>query len=189
MRDDVARDAAHDQVAPEALAVAAPQQHVGARRLGLPEKTGADLGGLSPENADFGVDVVPPEVFGKLFGGQRRLTLCWRRANHRDGVGGDEDRQRRGDCPRHFAACFPGDGDAAESALASDGEELLSKAEGQILMDSVAQLQSIAEEDDASAIQNAIEQLNLLSEDFAARRMDAHISKALAGQSIDDIGS
>ena len=46
---------------------------------------------------------------------------------------------------------------------------------------------SLTETKDATLLKQATEALGRDSEDFAARRMDATISKALAGVAIDDL--
>ncbi|PSJ36984.1 Fe-S protein assembly chaperone HscA [Zobellella taiwanensis] len=72
------------------------------------------------------------------------------------------------------------------SALQVDGD-LLSEAERTAISAAVATLRNTAEGDDAEAIKQAIEQTDKQTADFAARRMDASIRKALAGQRVDKV--
>jgi molecular chaperone HscA len=72
------------------------------------------------------------------------------------------------------------------SALQADGD-LLSEAERTAISAAVATLRNTAEGDDAEAIKQAIEQTDKQTADFAARRMDASIRKALAGQRVDKV--
>lgn len=73
------------------------------------------------------------------------------------------------------------------SALAADGDELLSEQERAEILASVESLQRSAEGQDLEAIKVAIEQTDKQTADFAARRMDASIRRALAGQRVDKV--
>ena len=76
--------------------------------------------------------------------------------------------------------------DAIESALRADGD-LLSEAEADKLALSIKELEAIMTSGNSVQIHEATEALNQLSSDFAAKRMDLHISNALRGESIDEV--
>ncbi|OIN14421.1 Fe-S protein assembly chaperone HscA [Oceanisphaera psychrotolerans] len=73
------------------------------------------------------------------------------------------------------------------SALAADGDELLNEQERADILAAVESLQRSAEGQDLDAIKVAIEQTDKQTADFAARRMDASIRRALAGQRVDKV--
>lgn len=73
------------------------------------------------------------------------------------------------------------------SALIADGDELLTEAERAEIMASVEALQHSASGQDAHAIKLAIEHTDKQTADFAERRMDASIRRALAGQRVDKV--
>lgn len=77
--------------------------------------------------------------------------------------------------------------EALRAALAQDGQELLSTTEIQNIDEQLNQLLMIANENDVEAIKQAIEKVDIASQDFAARRMDKSINTALTGQSVDQI--
>lgn len=77
--------------------------------------------------------------------------------------------------------------EALQGALAEDGDELLSDDERQAIDHSLSNLAQCAASNDIDAIKQAIDVVDKLSQDFAARRMDKSIHKALAGHSVDDI--
>ncbi|RJG47608.1 Fe-S protein assembly chaperone HscA [Motilimonas pumila] len=74
-----------------------------------------------------------------------------------------------------------------QAALGADGAELLSDAELSDIQQAVSALQVAAEGDDEKVIKSAIEKLDSATSEFAARRMDASIRKALQGQSVDKV--
>ncbi|MEX0964803.1 MAG: Fe-S protein assembly chaperone HscA [Pseudohongiellaceae bacterium] len=76
--------------------------------------------------------------------------------------------------------------DAIASALLVDGD-LLSKAEADKLAVSIEELEHIMHSGSSTQIHAATEELNQLSSDFAAKRMDLHIANALRGESIDAV--
>lgn len=76
--------------------------------------------------------------------------------------------------------------DAITNAIAKDGE-LLNEPERQELETTVIGLQEAIASNESQLIHDKTEQLNKLSGDFAAKRMDLHISKALKGESIDAV--
>jgi molecular chaperone HscA len=74
-----------------------------------------------------------------------------------------------------------------QAAIDVDGE-LLDDGEREHLQKAMSELEQLcAASDDAGHIKQATEALGRLSEDFAARRMDAAINKALSGISIDEL--
>ncbi|MDK2124647.1 Fe-S protein assembly chaperone HscA [Parachitinimonas caeni] len=77
--------------------------------------------------------------------------------------------------------------DATRSALATDSA-LVSPDEHGNIMQLLTQLEICQQGEDIQAIREATEQLNRITEPFAARRMDVGVRKALAGQRIDELG-
>ncbi|MBY5992819.1 Fe-S protein assembly chaperone HscA [Ferrimonas balearica] len=71
--------------------------------------------------------------------------------------------------------------------LAEDGEVLLNDEERAELDRLMTQLQHLCEGTDGEAIKQGIETLDKASGDFAARRMDLAIRRALSGQSVDNV--
>jgi len=76
--------------------------------------------------------------------------------------------------------------DAIASALRIDGE-LLTETEADKLAASIKELEAIMVEGSSVKIHEATEQLNQVSSEFAAKRMDLHIANALRGESIDEV--
>jgi molecular chaperone HscA len=79
--------------------------------------------------------------------------------------------------------------EAMESALAEDGDRLLSADERKILDDVVNRLKETMQGSDHYAIKDAIDEVNRASTDYAARRMNQSIQKAMAGHRIDEFDS
>ncbi|MEH6469903.1 MAG: Fe-S protein assembly chaperone HscA [Halopseudomonas sp.] len=77
--------------------------------------------------------------------------------------------------------------EALESALAADGERLLSVEDRTILNQGIEQLKRLRQGSDHKAIAKGVEVLSQASDEFAARRMDDGIRRALSGHSIDEI--
>lgn len=75
---------------------------------------------------------------------------------------------------------------AVTIALKADGH-LISQAEQDAIMAEVNRLQKLTEADDWVAINHAVETLNNATEAFAAARMNASVSKALSGKSLENI--
>lgn len=75
---------------------------------------------------------------------------------------------------------------ALDAALAADGERLLDGAERAAIDQALAALKAVREGDDPAAIKNAVTELDRLTTPFAARRMDASIQQALAGQRVEE---
>ena len=76
--------------------------------------------------------------------------------------------------------------DSIESALKLD-RELLTDEEELILDRTKGHLIKLLENGTSAKIREATQELNLISSEFAARRMDLHIRKALKGEIIDKI--
>ncbi|TKB54737.1 Fe-S protein assembly chaperone HscA [Ferrimonas aestuarii] len=71
------------------------------------------------------------------------------------------------------------------AALDADGEELLREHQQQELRQLMVALSALCQGTDGQAIKTAIEQLDKASAEFAARRMDLSIRRALSGQAVD----
>ncbi len=71
-------------------------------------------------------------------------------------------------------------GAAADAAL-------LSAAERQVIDDAAAHLSEVAQGDDVDAIEQAIKNVDKQTQDFAARRMDQSVCRALKGHSVDEV--
>ncbi|WP_312671483.1 Fe-S protein assembly chaperone HscA [Pseudescherichia sp.] len=76
--------------------------------------------------------------------------------------------------------------ESLQSALGSDAA-LLSAAERQVIDEAAAHLRVAAEGDDADAIEQAIKNIDKQTQEFAARRMDQSVRKALKGHSVDEV--
>ncbi|HCV66456.1 MAG TPA: Fe-S protein assembly chaperone HscA [Serratia sp.] len=76
--------------------------------------------------------------------------------------------------------------ESLQGALASDAA-LLSEAESTAIPAAVEALQLATLGTDPAAIEAAIKTLDAQTQDFAARRMDASIRRALAGHSVDEV--
>lgn len=76
--------------------------------------------------------------------------------------------------------------EATEAALMEDGD-ILSKEERSGINRAMASLQENIDGNDYRAIKMATEALNRATTDFAARRMDLSVHRALSGQTIEDI--
>ena len=77
--------------------------------------------------------------------------------------------------------------DATQTALDENGADLLAHDEQQAIAAAMAALTTLLQGADHRAIKDAAEQLNEVTRDFAARRMDASVKQALAGQRFDTI--
>ncbi|PSW02131.1 Fe-S protein assembly chaperone HscA [Photobacterium lipolyticum] len=73
------------------------------------------------------------------------------------------------------------------TALATDGETLLSKEEREALERVMMELVQLRQGTDPHAIEAGIKKTDKASQEFASRRMDQSIRQALAGQSIDEV--
>ena len=76
--------------------------------------------------------------------------------------------------------------DALEQALKEDGENHISTAEFEQLHAGIQRLRDIMQQSDHLKIKQAIDTLNQQSLEFAARRMNASIQKAMAGHKVDE---
>jgi molecular chaperone HscA len=76
--------------------------------------------------------------------------------------------------------------EAIRSAIQADGD-LLSQSERNSIEKSLAELQALISKTDHRAIKKAVDALNRATDDFAARRMDAGIRRALAGRQISSL--
>jgi molecular chaperone HscA len=76
--------------------------------------------------------------------------------------------------------------EAIDAALAQDGN-LLSEVERVEIEAQVRLLKEVCNSEDSSAIHKAVDLLNHATESFAAKRMDASVRKALAGQELDKL--
>jgi molecular chaperone HscA len=75
--------------------------------------------------------------------------------------------------------------EATEAALDLDGEKLLSDTERATIDRAMDTLRVLLDGSDHNAIKRAADSLNRVTAQFAARRMDASIQRALAGQRLD----
>ncbi|EEI1821212.1 Fe-S protein assembly chaperone HscA [Salmonella enterica subsp. enterica serovar Give] len=71
-------------------------------------------------------------------------------------------------------------------ALTADAA-LLSAAERQCIDDAAAHLSAVAQGDDIDAIEQAIKNVDKQTQEFAARRMDQSVRRALKGHSVDEV--
>lgn len=78
--------------------------------------------------------------------------------------------------------------EAVQSALREDGE-LLSAAERAPVEMQIARLQAVMMGDDRRAIDEAMDALNQGTGEFAARRMNQSVSRALSGKKIEELES
>lgn len=72
-------------------------------------------------------------------------------------------------------------------ALQADGAELLSTEEFHHIESVLKQLMDVKQDSDRDAIAQAIKALDTATQEFAARRMNASINKALTGKNLSDI--
>jgi molecular chaperone HscA len=80
--------------------------------------------------------------------------------------------------------------EALHEALAVDGALLLSAEELDLLQNGMEKLRVLRESSgDAAEIKRGVEILGLASEEFAARRMDHSIRKALSGHTLEEISA
>jgi molecular chaperone HscA len=76
--------------------------------------------------------------------------------------------------------------DLTQNALAADGD-LLSAAERAAIDAVLARVAAARAGTDVAALRAAIETLNRATAEFAGRRMDRSVSRALAGKRIDTV--
>ena len=75
---------------------------------------------------------------------------------------------------------------AIKAALQQDAH-LLSASELHVIQTQLAEFEQLTQGDDAHAIHQATEALNTATENFAAKRMDASVSRALTGKSLENL--
>ena len=75
------------------------------------------------------------------------------------------------------------------AALAADGEELLSLTERDSILARLDELGTVRQGDDLKKIKHAISETDKVTQDFAARRMDAGMRKALTGHKLSEFTS
>lgn len=77
--------------------------------------------------------------------------------------------------------------DSVISALQADGAELLSEAEFREIEATLQQLIELKKGEDRNAIAEGIKVVDNATQEFASRRMNASVNKALAGKSVDEV--
>ncbi|MEH6628264.1 MAG: Fe-S protein assembly chaperone HscA [Motiliproteus sp.] len=77
--------------------------------------------------------------------------------------------------------------DALGAAMDADGERLLSVEDQVSLRQGIDHLKRLNQSDDHKMIAKGIEVLSAASDEFAARRMDDGVRRALAGHSVDEV--
>lgn len=77
--------------------------------------------------------------------------------------------------------------EAVMAALNDNGRDLLSEQEFNAIIASVEQLETIARSHDIKAIEEAIKVVDANSQEFASKRMDASIAKALVGNDVENL--
>ena len=77
--------------------------------------------------------------------------------------------------------------EATEAALAEDGETLLDPAERSAISTLLAALKQAMQGNDAPTVKRASDALNQGTSEFAARRMDASVKRALKGQRLEEL--
>jgi len=75
---------------------------------------------------------------------------------------------------------------AIKIALEQDGH-LISSEEIDAINEKIASLDGLLQTEDSHAIHDATEALNAMTEGFASKRMDASVSRALAGKNVDEV--
>lgn len=79
--------------------------------------------------------------------------------------------------------------EATQTALASDGDALLTPFERAEIEHSMSLLEEVLHATDTQKLQQSQNDLNRLTTEFAARRMNRGIQQALSGRNIADIGN
>lgn len=77
--------------------------------------------------------------------------------------------------------------EAIDSALASDGRQLLTAAEYNDIKRARDELEKLIENASAERLKQAIKQVEKISESYVAKRMNASVNKVLAGRQIDEV--
>ncbi len=76
---------------------------------------------------------------------------------------------------------------ATRAALQQDGDALLNDEERASIESKIGELEQCMKADNHLAIKHAVESLNQATSEFAARRMDAGVKKALRGHKLDEL--
>jgi molecular chaperone HscA len=71
--------------------------------------------------------------------------------------------------------------------MKADGDALLTDDESKELIKAIEALIELRNGNNADAIEQGIKETDKASQEFASRRMDISIRRALSGQSVDDI--
>jgi molecular chaperone HscA len=79
--------------------------------------------------------------------------------------------------------------ESVTAAMAVDGEALLSDDERQTILAALADLEAVRQGNDMKTIKKAVEAVDRATQEFAARRMDAGMRKALAGHKVEEFTS
>ncbi len=79
--------------------------------------------------------------------------------------------------------------EALDSALATDGDQLLSEVEKSTIMAARQALVEVKDESDIEQIKQTIKQLEAACDDYVARRMNSNIKNAMQGHSIEEYAS
>ena len=74
-----------------------------------------------------------------------------------------------------------------QAAMQKDGQELLNEQEFTQITTAIDELTELANGDSVSAIKEAIEAIDKLTDSYAERRMDVSIKAALTGHTVDEI--
>ncbi len=77
--------------------------------------------------------------------------------------------------------------EAVDSALAKDGHELLSDDEYQQIQSVRDELDRIIETASSDSLKKAIKRVEVVSEEYVARRMNASVQKVLSGKNIEQV--
>ncbi|MFV1996918.1 MAG: Fe-S protein assembly chaperone HscA [Acidiferrobacterales bacterium] len=75
------------------------------------------------------------------------------------------------------------------AALAADGDELLSAGERKAILLRLGELEAVRHGDEVKKIERAISETDKVTQEFAARRMDAGMQKALTGHKLSEFTS
>ncbi len=76
--------------------------------------------------------------------------------------------------------------EAVSAALVQDGEALLSERKVTEIKTCLNTLAEVSKKSDRNAIKKAIEKLDKITQEFAAKRMDMGVSRALSGHNINE---
>lgn len=79
--------------------------------------------------------------------------------------------------------------ESVTAALATDGEDLLSNDEREAIRAQLSTLADVQQGDDLKKIKHALSETDKVTQDFAARRMDAGMRKALTGHKLSEFTS